>query len=74
MELNTTPGPGSKDNDVMKHFLHGKSTNSWAKLLRKTSYLFIWRAKMKLKNQGIKRLYTRYEFGDMVEALAGEMA
>ena len=45
-------GPGSLDNDVLKYFKFGYSTNDWEKLLRKTEMLFKWRAKV-LEKKGI---------------------
>ena len=44
-------GPGSKDNDVLRHFQYGYVTNDWEKLLNKTSLLFKWRAKV-LRKRG----------------------
>ena len=45
-------GPGSKENEVLKHiFSYGYITNDWDKLLRKTSLLFEWRARV-LKKKG----------------------
>ena len=35
-------GPGSLDNDVVKHFDFGRTTNDWDKLVRSTSFLFKW--------------------------------
>jgi hypothetical protein len=34
------------DNDILKHFQYGNITNDWDTLLRKTSYMFQWRAKV----------------------------
>ena len=42
-------GPGSRDNDVLKHFQFGHVTNDWQKLLNKTSLLYRWRAKVLMK-------------------------
>ena len=39
-------GPGSMENDVLKHFKFGYITNDWEELLRKTAMLFQWRAKV----------------------------
>ena len=43
-KLKTIPGPSGAGNHVMKHFQDGYITNDWVKLLRKTSFLFYWRA------------------------------
>ena len=37
-------GPGSLDNDVVKHFDFGRTTNDWDRLVKKTSFLFKWLA------------------------------
>ena len=42
----TVGGPGSRDNDILVHFDFGRRTNNWGKLVRSTSYLFMWRAKI----------------------------
>ena len=46
-KLNVFPGgPGSLDNFILEKFDHGMCTNSWDKLVRSTSFLFKWYAKM----------------------------
>ena len=37
-------GPGSPDNYVVGHFDFGRTTNDWEKLVKKTSFLFMWLA------------------------------
>ena len=40
-------GPGSKENDVLKqYFKFGHITNDWDRLIRKTTVLFQWRARV----------------------------
>ena len=39
-------GPGNALNPVLKQLCHGSTTNDWMKLVRKTSYLFLWYAKV----------------------------
>ena len=39
-------GPGCQENYVLNLFDHGWKTNDWEKLIRSTSYLFLWKAKM----------------------------
>ena len=46
-KLNVFPGgPGNLDNFILEKFDHGMCTNSWDKLVRSTSFLFKWYAKM----------------------------
>ena len=39
-------GPGSVENEILAKFDYGKCTNNWEKLVRSTSYLFMWFVKM----------------------------
>ena len=44
-------GPGCLDNDVLQRFDYGRKTNSWEKLVRSTSYLFFWFAKVRSSDE-----------------------
>ena len=35
-------GPGNLDNPILEHFDFGRRTNDWRRLVRSTSYLFMW--------------------------------
>ena len=41
-QLNSIVGPGSLDNPVVAHYGFGKETNDWKKLVRSTSFLYMW--------------------------------
>ena len=45
-------GPGCEENYVLLHYEHGRATNSWTKLVRSTSYLYFWKAKL-MTNEGM---------------------
>ena len=45
-------GPGCGENYVLLHYQHGRITNSWTKLVRSTSYLYFWKAKL-MTNEGM---------------------
>ena len=44
-------GPGCGDNYVLEHFDHGRKTNDWEKLIRSTSFLFLWVARIKVDGE-----------------------
>ena len=43
---NDAVGPGNAFNPVLEQLGHGSKTNDWVKLIRRTSYLFLWYAKV----------------------------
>ena len=53
-------GPGCNTNYVLQHFNNGWNTNSWEKLIKSTSYLFYWAAKVEYnKGQQVTRDYVQ---------------
>ena len=59
-------GPGSVDNYVLEHFQFGRSTNDWNKLIRSTSFLFKWLAKLRYRSQSMPESWDVLECIDLM--------
>ena len=65
-------GPGSVVNYVLEHFQFGRSTNDWNRLIRSTSFLFKWLARLRYKSQ--ESMPEHWDELECIDLMSREMA